>query len=70
RCGTRFLIGILLIATVVLNMHQFLTVGWTQLTWYSAAGIIALWLSCLVSSRLRKCGVDSKSDQTDSGERE
>lgn len=63
HCGTRLLIGILLIGTIVLNVHQFMTVGWTQLTWYSGIGIIALVATCMVTTRLRKCGVATPSEQ-------
>ena len=47
--------GVAALALVVVNVHQFLDVGWTTLTWFSLVAIPVLALWCTVASRREKC---------------
>ncbi len=55
RCGTCVVTGIVAVLLVVLNVHQFLAVGWTTLTWISLAALPILAVVCAVLSRREKC---------------
>lgn len=55
QCGTCILTGITAILVAVLNVKQFLSVGWTSLTWISLAGMVILALVCNRMARRDKC---------------
>ena len=55
KCGTCTIAGFTLVALVAVNVHQFLNMGWTILSWVSLIGIVVTALICLVSSRRTSC---------------
>jgi uncharacterized protein len=55
RCGTCVVTGAVAVLLVALNVHQFLTVDWTTLTWISLAALPVLAVVCAVLSRREKC---------------
>ncbi|MBN2308137.1 MAG: MMPL family transporter [Candidatus Hydrogenedentes bacterium] len=58
QCGTCVLSAVTAVALVLVNVHQFLAVGWTKLTWVSLVAIPILALWCGFMSRRRKCRVE------------
>ncbi len=55
QCGTCIFSGIMVVALVVINVHQFLSVGWTTLTWVSAVAILVLMGICFTMSKRAEC---------------
>ncbi|MFC1736258.1 RND family transporter [Candidatus Hydrogenedentota bacterium] len=55
QCATCIASGVMLVALVALNVHQFLEVGWTALTWFSIAGVMVLAGACHLMARRDKC---------------
>ncbi len=55
KCGTCVLSSLTAVALVAINVHQFLTVGWTWLTYISVAILPILFLGCYLLSRREKC---------------
>ncbi len=56
KCGTCTFAGIALVATVAINVHQFTAIGFTRLSWISAAVCVLLAGICFAASRRRECG--------------
>ena len=55
KCGTCIISAVVLVAVVVINVHQFLAVGWTRLTWFSIVAIPILAVVCALVSRRGSC---------------
>jgi len=55
NCGTCVISAVAGLALVLVNVRQFLNVGWTRLTWISVVAIPVLWGSCAMLSRREKC---------------
>jgi uncharacterized protein len=55
QCGTCVLFSAAAVALVVINVHQFLTVGWTSLTWISLVLLPLFALGCYGMSRREQC---------------
>jgi len=55
NCGTCVVSGVTAVALVAVNVHQFLAVGWTSLTWFSVAAIPVMLGFCALVSRRDKC---------------
>lgn len=55
KCGTCIITGVLLVAVVAMNVNQFLSVGWTTLTWVSLAAILAMMGICQFMARRQAC---------------
>ncbi|MCC6144423.1 MAG: MMPL family transporter [Candidatus Hydrogenedentes bacterium] len=53
--GTCIISGVTFVALVVVNVHQFMEVGWTSLSWASLVALPVLAVSCGVVSRYRRC---------------
>ncbi|MBS3821096.1 MAG: hypothetical protein KGY81_04960, partial [Phycisphaerae bacterium] len=51
-----------LVLLVAVNIHQFLAVGWTWLTWVSLPAIVILAALCGLMSRREACRADQESD--------
>ncbi|NIA06185.1 MAG: MMPL family transporter, partial [Actinobacteria bacterium] len=51
KCGTCVISAVVLVAVVVINVHQFMDVGWTKLTWFSIVAIPILAGVCALASR-------------------
>ncbi len=62
-CGTCIVTGITALLLVAINVHQFLDVGVTALTWVSLAALPVLGIACFLMSRREKCRVQS--DETE-----
>jgi len=58
--GTCIISTLTAVLLVALNVHQFLTVGWTTLTWICLAVLPVLALSCALMSRREKCRVENE----------
>jgi uncharacterized membrane protein YdfJ with MMPL/SSD domain len=56
-CGTCVISAITLVALVAINVHQFLGVAWTRLTWWSVGGVVVLAGICGLMSRRESCRV-------------
>jgi len=61
-CGTCLVSGVVTVALVSINLHQFLNVGWTKLTWISLAAVLVLVALCAVMSRRRSCAPEVEGD--------
>ena len=68
HCGTCIFSGATAILLVAVNVHQFLAVGWTLLTWISLAVLPMLALSCALMSRREKCRANSQGQSCNQGE--
>ena len=55
RCGTIVFSGAALAALVIINAHQFLSIGWNVLTWPSVGMILVLAAVCYFTRRFRNC---------------
>ncbi|NIA13280.1 MAG: MMPL family transporter [Nitrospiraceae bacterium] len=55
RCGTCIAIAVSGLLLVLINMHQFLAIGWTTLTWVGLVALPALVIVCVLLSRREKC---------------
>ena len=55
KCGTCIVSAVVLVAVVVINVRQFLAVGWTKLTWLSIVAIPILAGACALASRRGSC---------------
>lgn len=62
HCGTCIVTGVTALALAAVNIHQFLTVGWTMLTWISLAVLPVLTLICFFMSRRASCGAAPDSE--------
>ncbi len=54
-CGTCIVSAVALVALVAVNVHQFLAVGWTHLTWASLPAIVVLAGACGLMSLRQAC---------------
>jgi len=61
NCGTCIISAAAAVALVAVNVHQFLAVGYTALTWISAIAILILAGVCFASSRRDRCQVPLES---------
>jgi len=59
KCGTCLVSAVTAVAFVGVNVHQFFSVGWTELTWWSIGAIAVLGGICAFMSRREKCGADT-----------
>ncbi len=57
NCTTCTITAITAVLLLVVNIHQFLSVGWTTLTWFSLGAIIILGSICGLMSRSKKCRI-------------
>ena len=57
KCGTCIVIGLAAVALALVNIHQFMEAGWTQLTWYAVAAIPVLAAICWLMSKRQRCKV-------------
>jgi len=64
KCGTCALTAIATVALIVVNVHRFLTVGSTTLTWISIAAVLALMGLCAVTSRREACKTRVEAEKT------
>jgi len=55
KCKTCTIAGITLVALVAVNIHQFLSIGWSKLSWVSLISIIIITIICLISGHRKKC---------------
>ncbi len=55
QCTTCMVVVVLTVALVAVNVHQFLSVGWTSLTWVSLTTILILAGICILMSRRQGC---------------
>ena len=62
RCATCLVSGVVAVALVSVNLHQFLNIGWKKLTWYSLAAVLVVVALCAVMSRRRSCATEVKGD--------
>ena len=53
--GTCAVSAVAALALVIVNVQQFLRLGWTQWTWISLAGLPLLFVVCAVMSRRKSC---------------
>ncbi|MBI1337302.1 MAG: MMPL family transporter [Phycisphaera sp.] len=65
RCGTCVLSALAAVALVAINVHQFLDIGWTHMTWASLGAVVVLLGLCWASSRRASCKTPDTAEQTD-----
>jgi hypothetical protein len=63
KCGTCIVTGAATVALVAINIHQFLRVGWTWLTWISLGVIGILAIVCTLLGRGYKCRPRAKQEK-------
>ena len=67
RCGTCIVTAVAAVALVVVNVRQFLAVGWTTLTLFSISAVLVLMGVCAVMSRREACATpetESRKEET------
>ena len=57
NCTTCIISVIAVVALVAVNIHQFFSVGWTSLTWFSIGAILFLAGVCGLMSRSKRCRI-------------
>jgi uncharacterized protein len=62
-CGTCIVSAAALVALVAINLHQFLKVDITPLSWGSLVGVVVLASLCAVLSKREKCGVPAQTEE-------
>jgi uncharacterized protein len=62
KCGTCIATGVSAVLLILVNVHQFLAVGLTALTWVSLIALPVLAIACALMSRRESCRVDTKCD--------
>jgi len=55
KLGTGIVAALTAAALIVVNVRQFVDVGWTDITWISVGVILLMMLSCWLTSRRRSC---------------
>jgi len=55
KCITCIVSAAALIAVAAINIHQFMHMGWTRITWLSLVVLVVLAAACAVISRREKC---------------
>jgi hypothetical protein len=55
KLGTGVVAAVTAAALVIVNVRQFLDVGWTEITWISVGVIGVMMLSCWLTSKRRSC---------------
>ncbi len=66
KCGTCIISAVTAIALVAVNIHQFLSVGWTALTWWSIAALAVLTGLCsLFACRRQRADGDGQEKGAD-----
>lgn len=60
QCGFCIIISITAVVLVMLNLHQYMHIGVTQLTYYSMAAVIVLAAVCSFLSRRKNCKIEKK----------
>ena len=63
KCGTCIIAGATAVALVAVNVYQFLSVGWTTLTWFSIIAILILAGICTLASRRESCRTEIIKDK-------
>ncbi len=56
--GTCIISAVTAVALVAVNIHQFVHVGWTALSWVSIISVVVLAALCILNSRSAKCKAD------------
>lgn len=62
KCGTCMMSAVFAAGVVAINLHQFLTAGWTALSLMSAVALPPVFLLCWLLSRRTKCGAGMDED--------
>ncbi len=62
KCATCVISAIAAVALVAVNVHQFLSVGWTSLMWFSVTAIPILAGACFLVSRRELCKTEKEQD--------
>ncbi|MCK5805219.1 MAG: MMPL family transporter, partial [Lentisphaeria bacterium] len=55
NCTTCIVSAAVAVLLIVISVYQYMSVGWTTLTWGSAAAVLALAILCRWSSKREKC---------------
>ncbi len=55
KCWTCTIAGFALVVLIAVNIHQFLLIGWSKLSWVSGISIMIITLFCLISGKRKKC---------------
>ena len=58
QCGTCIISAVTAVLLVALNVHQFLSIGWTTLSWVSLAVLPVLAFFCVLMSRREQCRIE------------
>ena len=64
NCVTCAASSIAIVALVIVNVKQFLDIGWTSLSWISLLAIPVLALICRYLSKREKCELENKKGET------
>ncbi len=60
NCGTCIMSAIAGVALVAVNVHQFVEIGYTTLSWFSVGAVLVLALICFFSSRRESCKISEE----------
>lgn len=63
KCGTCVAASVTAVALVAVNIHQFMHVGYTAMTWTSLIAIVALGAVCFALSRRKSCRISEDTTQ-------
>lgn len=55
NCGTCFVASVAAVALVAVNIHQFMHIGYTHMTWLTIVSVLALMGLCYFASRRAAC---------------
>ncbi len=55
NCATCIILAVIAVALAAINVHDFLSVGWNKLTWFSLTAILISAAGCALASRREKC---------------
>jgi predicted RND superfamily exporter protein len=64
NCAACVLSSITLILLIVVSMQQYVTIGWTSLTWISVIAIPVMAVGCGLLSRREKCKLQNVQEKT------
>ncbi|MDY6932779.1 MAG: MMPL family transporter [Spirochaetota bacterium] len=59
NCSTCIISGVAVVFLLIINIRQFLDVGWSTLSWISAIVILIFAINCFVLGRRDKCKTDT-----------
>ncbi len=62
NCGTCIVSAVAIVSVIVMNIYNFLHLGWTTMTLYSLSAILLMVLACYLIGRTKRCRVEFPSN--------